>query len=243
MSMLASAWLSVAIRLVMKVSLQATTQTPWSAEKSEECWGAATMTNASTSVIMPSSRCCGWVDLDTSLKRILLIGNQIWGPSFTGPCILASPVDLSCFGEIVQRRVFAFQYFEAFERQKVFSDSDMQSDLKACPEDLLDTWGPGDFIMPKNDSENLHAISIGGGLIISTSTENHQLPILHWSRASEGNTISSSTFPRNEKMFIGSRVSINQACRVTPQEQVQMAIPWLKELVTFQATEKCLKGS
>ncbi|KAL9574037.1 hypothetical protein ACKAV7_001813 [Fusarium commune] len=69
--------------------------------------------------------------LDTSLKRILLIGNQIWGPSFTGPCILASPVELSCFGDMVQRRDFAFQYFEAFERSKVFSDSDKKFDLKA----------------------------------------------------------------------------------------------------------------
>ncbi|KAI6774835.1 hypothetical protein HG530_001593 [Fusarium avenaceum] len=171
--------------------------------------------------------------LDTPLKRILLIGNQIWGPSFNGPCILASPVELSCFGEMVQRQVFAFQYFEAFERSKVFSDLDIQLDLKACPEDLLDTWGPGDFIVPHDNSERLHVISIGGGLITSQSTENPQSPALHWSRASECNMEISSTFSRNEKNIIGSRVSINQACRVTPQEQVQMAIPWLKELGTF----------
>ncbi|KAI1043800.1 hypothetical protein LB505_014260 [Fusarium chuoi] len=173
--------------------------------------------------------------LDTSLKRILLIGNQTWGPSFSGPCILASPVELSCFGEMIQRRVFAFQYFEAFERSKVFSDSDKKFDLKAHPEDLLDTWGPGNFIIQKDDPESLHAISIGGGLITSAlaETESNQLPNLHWSPASECNVTFSSTFPRNEKLIIGSRVSINQACRVTPQKQVQMAIPWLKELGTF----------
>lgn len=173
--------------------------------------------------------------LDTPLKRILLIGNQTWGRSSIGPCIVASPVELSCFGEMIQRRVFAFQYFEAFERAKVFSDSYIQFDLKAYPEDLLDTWGPGDFIMPGNDSENLHAISIGGGLITATSTESgsEQLPVLHWSRASTDNATLFSTFPRNEKMVIGSRVSINEACRMTPQEQVRMAVPWLKELGTF----------
>ncbi|KAF5639680.1 ankyrin 3 [Fusarium sp. NRRL 52700] len=173
--------------------------------------------------------------LDTSLKRILLIGNQIWSPYFTGPCIVASIVELSCFGEMIQRRVFAFQYFQTFERSKVFSDYGIQFDLKACPEDLLDTWGPGDFIIPKHDSENLHAISIGGGLITcaTTQTENHRLPTLHWSPASKCNTTVNSTFPRHEKMVIGSRVFINQACKVTPQEQVPMAIPWLKELGTF----------
>ncbi|KAF4946519.1 hypothetical protein FGADI_11157 [Fusarium gaditjirri] len=173
--------------------------------------------------------------LDTPLKRMLLIGNQTWEPLFTGPCILASAVELSCFGEMVQRRVFAFQYFEAFDRSKVFSDSDKKFDLKAFPEDLLDTWGPGDFIIHKDDPEYLHAISIGGGLITSNSTapESHHLPVLHWSPASEGNINFPSTFPRHLKMVIGSRVSINQACRVTPEEHVQMAIPWLKELGTF----------
>ncbi|KAF5585638.1 ankyrin 3 [Fusarium pseudocircinatum] len=173
--------------------------------------------------------------LDTCLKRILLIGNQTWGPSFNGPCILASPVELSCFGGMVQRRVFAFQYFKAFERSTVFSDSDTKFDLKARPEDLLDTWGPGDFIMPKDDPENLHAISIGGGLITSAlaQTGSYHLPNLHWSPASECNATYSSTFPRNKKMVIGSRVSINQACKVTPKKQVQMAVPWLKELGTF----------
>ncbi|KAF5659793.1 ankyrin 3 [Fusarium circinatum] len=173
--------------------------------------------------------------LDTPLKSIILIGNQIWGPSFIGPCILATPVDLSCFGEMIQRRVFAFQYFDSFERSRVFSDCDKKFDLKVCPEDLLDTWGPGDFIIPKDDTQNIHAISIGGGLITSDSTESEsdQSPVLHWSPVSEINTKITSTFPRHEKMIIGSRVSINQACRTSPQEQVRKSIPWLKDLGTF----------
>ncbi|KAG5787611.1 hypothetical protein H9Q69_013325 [Fusarium xylarioides] len=173
--------------------------------------------------------------LDTPLKRILLIGNQIWGPSFNGPCILATPVDLSCFGEMIKRRVFAFQYFDGFERSRVFSDCDNKFDLKACPEDLLDTWGPGSFIIPKDDSENLHAISIGGGLITPapTQTEKDHLPVLHWSSLSEGHINFTSAFSRHEKMVIGSRVSMNEACRMTPQDQFQMAMPWMEELGTF----------
>ncbi|KAF5254450.1 hypothetical protein FANTH_708 [Fusarium anthophilum] len=184
--------------------------------------------------------------LDTPLKRILLIGNQIWGPSFTGPCILVSPVELSCFGEMVQRRVFAFQYFDSFERSKAFSDCDKQFDLKALPEDLLDTWGPGDFIIPKDDSVNLHAISIGGGLITFTSTGNNQAPVLHWNPASTVNTPFASTFPRNEKLVIGSRVLINRTCTVAPQERIQMAFSWLQELGTYpsywEVSERHLGG-
>ncbi|KAG4272978.1 hypothetical protein FPRO04_10058 [Fusarium proliferatum] len=169
--------------------------------------------------------------LDTPLKRILLIGNQIWGPSFTGPCILASVVELSCFGEMIERRVFAFQYFEAFERSKVFSDSDKKFDLKACPEDLLDTWGPGEFIIPKDDPENLHAIHIGGGLITSTPVQHNQVPTLHWNRLSPSSTPFASTFPRNEKLVIGLRVSINQACALNPQ-WFEMSLELLQELGT-----------
>ncbi|KAI3574429.1 hypothetical protein IWW34DRAFT_883996, partial [Fusarium oxysporum f. sp. albedinis] len=78
---------------------------------------------------------------------------------------------------------------------------------------------------------NIHC----GGLITSasTETESHHLPVLHWSPVSEDKIKFTSAFPRNEKLVIGSRVSINQDCTVTPQEQVQMAIPWLKELGTF----------
>ncbi|KAF4447977.1 hypothetical protein F53441_8568 [Fusarium austroafricanum] len=176
--------------------------------------------------------------LDTSLKRILLIGNQIWSPSFTGPCILASSVGLTCFGEMVQRRVFTFRYFEAFERSKVFSGSDMQFDLKACPEDLLDTWGPGDFIIPNNEPENLHAISIGGGLIVSTFKKSKakdskpQIPVLHWSSSQELDP-TSTAFPRNAKMVIGSRVFINQSCRVTAEKQIELAAQYLENLGTF----------
>ncbi|KAF5984619.1 ankyrin 3 [Fusarium coicis] len=184
--------------------------------------------------------------LDTHLQRILLIGNQIWGPSFTGPCILVSPVELSCFGEMVQRRVFAFEYFDSFERSKVFSDCDKQFDLKALPEDLLDTWGPGNFIIPKDDSANLHAISIGGGLITSTSKGNSQAPVLHWNPLSTVNTQFASTFPRNEKLVVGSRVLINQTCTVAPQERIKMAFYSLQELGTYpsywEVSERHLGG-
>jgi hypothetical protein len=170
--------------------------------------------------------------LDTPLQRILLIGNQIWGPSFNGPCILVSPVELSCFGEMIQRQVFAFQYFDSFERSKVFSDYNTKFDLKAFPEDLLDTWGPGDIITPKDDSQKLHAIYIGGGLITPT-TESQKPLVLHWKRVSGENTTFSSTFPRSEKLIVGARVSINQGCTVTADTRIQMAYTCLKELGTF----------
>ncbi|RGP75361.1 hypothetical protein FLONG3_5751 [Fusarium longipes] len=172
--------------------------------------------------------------LYTSLKRVLLIGSQSWGPSFTGPCILASPVDLTCFGDMLQRRVFAFQYFESFDRSKVFADLDCRLDLKARPEDLLDTWGPGEFIMSKDDSDSLHAISIGGGLIIPNSqADKAKLPVLHWSRTVNTDIKSTSLFPRHEKLLIGTRVTINKTCNVTTEEQIRVACPWLKDLGTF----------
>ncbi|EXA33080.1 hypothetical protein FOVG_15685 [Fusarium oxysporum f. sp. pisi HDV247] len=172
--------------------------------------------------------------LDTALKRILLIGNQKWSSDFTGPCILACPAKLSCFGKMLQRRVFAFKYFEAFERSKVLYSPSTQLHLKASPEDLLDTWGPGDLVLHNDDPENLHAISIGGGLIMSTSKESEaQLPVLHWSSNQELDPTSTPVFPRNAKMVIGSRVFVNQSCRVTAEKQIELAARYLVNLGTF----------
>ncbi|KAK0704600.1 hypothetical protein B0H67DRAFT_649029 [Lasiosphaeris hirsuta] len=133
--------------------------------------------------------------LDTFPGRILLIGNNKWCEDFEGP-------------------LFTFQFLD---RAPSLSKDRPKLDLRASPEDLLDTWGPGDFIAPKGDAENIYAISIGGGLILPTSkpTEASEA-LLHWSRASTLDTRSGTTFPCRKKLIIGANVSTNTSCDAEP---------------------------
>ncbi|KAK3365018.1 hypothetical protein B0T24DRAFT_598336 [Lasiosphaeria ovina] len=167
---------------------------------------------------------------DTLPERILLIGDNRWSANFKGPCILGSLVDLSCFGDMLQQPVFTFQYLDQATALSLPNERP-RLDLKASPEDLLDTWGPGEFITPTHDMDNLYAISLGGGLIMPTSKAKDA--VLHWSRASKLDTLSASTFPRREKLIVGARVSANHKCEAGPQRQLRMACSLLEEMGTF----------
>lgn len=173
--------------------------------------------------------------LDTPLQHILLIGDNQWRADFQGPCIVGSLTELSCFGDMLQQPVFVFKFFDHFDRATVFSETRSRLDLVASPEDLLDTWGPGELIASKDDSENVYAISIGGGLITSTSAANQETnsPALHWSRTSRLDTLPMTMFRCSEKVKIGARVSTNDKCEAEPHKQLRMAFSLLEELGTF----------
>ncbi|KAJ8129055.1 hypothetical protein O1611_g4576 [Lasiodiplodia mahajangana] len=174
---------------------------------------------------------CGTVRpffLDTPLSRVILIGNQRWTSDFHGPCIVGSLVELGCFGDMLQQPVFAFQYFDHYDREAIL-ERRLGLDLLASPEEVLDTWGPGGFMLPKDDKENLYAISIGGGLITPVAT----IPIsLHWSPTTRLDPHPTVTFHRKRKIRIGAKVSRNDQCQAKPQEKLQLAYSMLKELGT-----------
>ncbi|KAI3316759.1 hypothetical protein HD806DRAFT_527633 [Xylariaceae sp. AK1471] len=90
-------------------------------------------------------------------------------------------------------------------------------DLLASPEDVLDTWGPGGFTIPKDDPENIYAISIGGGLVTLTTTDPSTL---HWRLAMRLDPLPVVTFHRRKKVRIGANVSSNDKCQAEPQRQL-----------------------
>ncbi|KAI1171258.1 hypothetical protein F4777DRAFT_65589 [Nemania sp. FL0916] len=166
--------------------------------------------------------------LDTPLSRVILAGNQQWTTDFNGPCIVGSMIELSCLGAMLKQQVFAFQYFDQYDRNITLERSKL--DVLASPEDILDIWGPGEFLAPTDDKENLYAISIGGGLITPIS----MVPLmLHWSAAGSLGPQPTMTFGRTRKAVIGAKVSSNGNCQAKPQEQLQLAFSMLNELGTF----------
>ncbi|KAI0528315.1 hypothetical protein F5B22DRAFT_30833 [Xylaria bambusicola] len=167
--------------------------------------------------------------LDTPLKRVILMGDQRWSADFDGPCIVGSLVELSCFGDMLRQPVFAFQCLDQY-RPEAISEKRLKVDLVASPEDILDTWGPGGFMAPINDKENLYAISIGGGLITPVSTN----PVLlHWDLTKQLDPHPTMTFHRTKKVRIGAKVSRNDNCQAKPQEQLTLAFSMLEELGTY----------
>ncbi|KAI1361248.1 hypothetical protein F5Y08DRAFT_330958 [Xylaria arbuscula] len=171
--------------------------------------------------------------LDTPLSHVILIGDQRWTAHFGGPCIIGSLVELTCFGTMLKQQVFAFQYLQHYSLYRFLEASAQNScglDLLANPEDILDTWGPGEFMAQQGDKENLYAISIGGGLIKPVSAN----PILlHWSPATKLGSQPVLTFHRTQKVHIGAKVYNNDHCQAKPKEQLQLAFSMLEELGTF----------
>ncbi|KAI0115606.1 hypothetical protein GGR51DRAFT_503546 [Nemania sp. FL0031] len=167
--------------------------------------------------------------LDTPLNCVILTGTQRWTSDFEGPCIVGSLVELSCFGTMLHQPVFAFQYFDQYDREIVL-ERRLDLDLLASPEDVLDAWGPGGFMAPKGDNENLYAISVGGGLITPVSTDPGSF---HWSPTARLDPQPTVTFHRKTKIRIGAKVSSNDNCRANPQEQLRLAFAMLGELGTF----------
>jgi hypothetical protein len=142
------------------------------------------------------------------LQHILLLGTEEWSEGFRGPCILGSLVNLTCFGDFLQRPVFAFSYVEEYDPRIIEKhdptlllfgpDIITKVNLAASPEDIVDTWGPGGFVVPDASaagiSSGIYAISIGGGLILAVPEKNDghdsasPSSFLHWSQAAKLHT-------------------------------------------------------
>lgn len=177
--------------------------------------------------------------LDTPLQRVVLAGEssawRVQSNTQAGPCILGSLVELSCFGEMLQQPVFAFAYFDSCTEALRCPPELRKLDLVVRPVDLLDTWGPGEFLAPADDPENLYAISMGGGMITAAGDKcDNGRPLLHWSREPRLSKVPTTTFGRGEKVTIGAtKVSSNPGCVADPQAQLRKAFALLEELGTF----------
>lgn len=98
--------------------------------------------------------------LDTPLKKIRLLGNlastdgQDW--------IEASLYNLTCMGDMIQSQILAFNLMQA-RIPSLPSTKETMYNLCTDAYDLLDTWGPGDFLIQRT-SMMPFAIQIGNGL-------------------------------------------------------------------------------
>ncbi|CZR54718.1 uncharacterized protein PAC_04602 [Phialocephala subalpina] len=169
--------------------------------------------------------------LDTAQERVVITNCNNSKSAAGYPCIVGSLVELTCMGDMTGQSVFVFQYQQRYDEIAVRDASTRKYDLVASPEDLLDTWGPGEFIADVNDPSRLFAISLGGGSI--TAVEAQGKTMLHWTREPLSNKHPSIAFERSSKIKIGARVLENSRCQADTKKQMSDAVALLEELGTF----------
>ncbi|CAG7554293.1 unnamed protein product [Fusarium equiseti] len=134
--------------------------------------------------------------------------------------------ELTCFGDMVQGPVLAFSI--ATPKPSTPSLIDLRSgfDLLTSAQDLVDTWGPGQFVVP-NGKKHPSAIRIGGGFVYLCTSGQDSVKF-HWSRTVTSGLFCYGEFDPRRKIVIGARVTVNDtcgldesSCRVSLSEHLQ----------------------
>lgn len=174
--------------------------------------------------------------LDTSLDVIKICGTG------TFPVMTARLYRLSCMDGMLQQPVLAFEvnWMPQPKKQK----EQNTYDLLATPEDLMDTWGPGQFVTsgsaPNGRGLLLSCILIGGGMIKATASDHNS--VLHWnSDVTLPYGMLHGHFNSKDKVLIGGVVEVNKHCRTNHIERWSSFMGSLQNLATtapyWQSTE------
>ena len=178
------------------------------------CLGLLSYSNAHAGPIKPFF-------LSRALKRVQLLGVETRIPN--KQCFAADLVELTCFGQMIGNAVVAFTCTETSAYTRKY-------DLVASPEDLIDTWGPGRFIIGRSSTkvDRLYAIEIGGGVIRPTAEDATRF---HWEKGILDYEGLSSQFDSHTKIII-SATKFNESCPLDPSRSWQVCNPFMENLGT-----------
>ncbi|KAI5461817.1 hypothetical protein BGZ63DRAFT_464361 [Mariannaea sp. PMI_226] len=143
--------------------------------------------------------------LDTPLDTIHLLGDE----TTVGkkPRLQVSLTQLTCVGDMIRAPVMAFEFLRNSSADGT-QPTPKKYDLISAAEDLVETWGPGEFIF-KAQSHLPFAIQIGGGLVYATAEED---PAYHWSRTGTDEIRFQRDLNPTQKYSIGSSTVVNRNC-------------------------------
>ncbi|KPM41876.1 hypothetical protein AK830_g4722 [Neonectria ditissima] len=142
--------------------------------------------------------------LDTPLRRLVLLGTQATPELY----ITASLVELTCLSGMTEGPVIAFGGSSL--EGHVGTMETRKYDVRAFPQDILDTWGPGELVYRPEDKETFLAIKIGHGYICPPSQDG-TVGKYHWDGSVNFLPTSPSLKPDKE-IVIGSLISENLHC-------------------------------
>ncbi|CAF3455143.1 unnamed protein product [Fusarium graminearum] len=146
--------------------------------------------------------------LDTLVTKVRLLGIETSSAPYQ--YIDAGLKELTCFGNMVEGPVLAFSVVTP--KPSTPSPIDLRSgfDLLTSAQDLVDTWGPGQFVVP-DGKKHPSAIRIGGGFVY-LCTSGQDSGKFHWSRTVTSGLFCYGEFDLRRKIVIGARVTVNDAC-------------------------------
>jgi hypothetical protein len=151
--------------------------------------------------------------LDTPQQKIVLTGSKASGNQ--SGCITAELTNLTCIGDMVGDQVLTFKV-NLSSTDVFLLETEEIHDVLACPEDLIDTWGPANFIVPHASIDSFPcAIKICGGVIYAP-VENALK--FHWKKEVSAQEIHPVCFNSRTKICIGSAVVVNLNCNINEEE-------------------------
>ena len=156
--------------------------------------------------------------LQHTLTGIRLIGAQTAGESNLQ--IDARLRNLTCIGSMLQNSVLVFSLF-GHDRVQHDVNDDVPLHLLASPQDIVDTWGPGNFVVTSESNEecNISRIVIGGGCIFRNVGRDN---IYHWSPGLHLSASEVPTMSLRTKVMIGASIVLNQNCHRQEEDCLQL---------------------
>jgi hypothetical protein len=145
--------------------------------------------------------------LDAPLQRIALLGME--KSAEVNVYLTASLVKLTCLDGMVQGPVLAFNAWRPFNNPPGIQRTG-PFDVRASPEDILDTWGPGQLVFRPEHGKLPLAIKIGGGYIYHPRSHPSDGKY-HWDHISTLPT-ASPFLELGKEIVIGSLVEVNTSC-------------------------------
>lgn len=161
--------------------------------------------------------------LDTPTTKIKLFGLKSLSNQ---PVIEVALRQLTCLGDMLQSSVLVFGPAELLTKRgkQAVTASEMKYDVLANAEDVIDTWGPAQFIVTSNsNSDKKHndsssnngmkpsAISICGGVIFMAEQVSNRF---HWSKQVSPEEFCHGFLDPAVKIRIGSPVTVNKNCKL-----------------------------
>lgn len=165
--------------------------------------------------------------LDTPTTKIKLFGvNSLSGQ----PTIEVTLRELTCLGDMLQSPVLVFGMTESLTKLGRVTSSEWKYDVLASAEDVIDTWGPAQFIVPPSDhSKKVYssssstssnamlpsAIKICGGVIFMAEQASKRF---HWSKQASAEEFCHGFLDPTLKIRIGSPVAVNESCKLDAKQ-------------------------
>jgi hypothetical protein len=180
------------------------------------CLGLLLYSNAHTGPIHPFFiRHC--------LRKVILLGIEMH--PLNDQYFFVELVELTCFGQMVGNAVMVFS--RTGKRINL-----LKSDILASPEDIVDTWGPGRFIVDRSSTkvDRLYAIEIGGGIIRPIAED---AALFHWEKGFLNYEALTTQFGYRNKIRIGA-TKLNRSCPLDECQSWSVCTSLMENLGTRQ---------